>query len=466
MAVIALAGRPNVGKSSLFNRMLGKRKALVWDRAGITRDVLHAKWRAPDDREVDLWDMAGWDKFGISIKNMEPELLSRISLVVAVVDGSEPLTGDDRDGFNTLRRLGIPVIVAINKSDKRSFENHSNEIYEIFQGKAIPIAAETAAGVAELEDAILEELKKLPAEKQDTPNLRDKDAKRVLILGRPNVGKSSFMNRIAGETISLVSEVAGTTRDTVEYQLKREGRTWLVKDSAGVRKKGKVFGRKADPVEIFSVQFALKSMKHADFGIFIIEANEQAKLHSQDKKLLHLLRSSLIPSVILVNKWDLFKKRHDEDEYRDEIKSQLGDLGFVPILFVSAKTGFHIEKVWQMLREMDSRLKPISTNKVNTWLQKLLEIRAPRVAKKGTTTRHGKTQTQYLNFTYAVHTSVRPMSFQIFCNAPYAVGDDDRRYYESQIREEFHLQGIPVRLVFRKKTSRPARGGSLKSGHV
>lgn len=446
---IALAGRPNVGKSSLFNKLIGKRRALVWDRPGVTRDVLHAKWKTSRGDELDLWDMAGWDRFGISLKNVDPNMIKEIELIIVVVDGSEPLTSEDREGFKTLRKLQKPMIVALNKCDKRTFETYSHEIFEEFQGKVFNISAEKNIGLTDLEDHCIELIQpKTPEIEEPLPE----NAKRVLVLGRPNVGKSSLMNQLAGRTVALVSNIAGTTRDTVEFRVKRFGLTFAFKDSAGVRKKGNIYGRKADPVEIFSTQMALNEIDRSDFVIFVIEANQGTILNAQDKKLLHLIRASLIPTVVLVNKWDLFKKEKTEKEYRDELKYLLGDLNFLPILFVSAKTGFHIDKIYQLLRDMGRHLKRYSTSKVNEWLQDTLKLKAPRVAKKGVEKLHGgKTQTQYLNMTYALQTGTRPMTFQIFCNAPHAVADEDKKFLERRLRDHFQLQGIPVKLVFRKK---------------
>lgn len=446
---IALAGRPNVGKSSLFNRLIGRRQALVWDRPGVTRDILPGKWKTSRGDEIDLWDMAGWDRLGISLENIDPNLVKEIEAVILVIDGSQPLTSEDRNGFKKLRKLQKPMIVALNKCDKREFEVNSNEVYEEFKGKVFSVSAEQGIGLTELEDEILS---LLPKKIIDEDLNKDQDTKHILILGRPNVGKSSLMNQLAGRVVTLVSDIPGTTRDPVEFLVKRGGLTFAFKDSAGIRKKGKIYGRKSDPVEIFSTQMALKEINRVDFVIFVIEANQQTLLHSQDKKLLHLIRASLKPTVVLVNKWDLFKKTKSESEYRDELKYLLGDLNYLPILFVSAKTGFHVEKIFQLLRDMNRHLKRHATSKVNAWLQETLQRKAPRVAKKGVEKQHGgKTQTQYLNLTYALQTGTRPMAFTIFCNAPHAVADEDKKFLERRLRDHFQLQGIPVKLIFRKK---------------
>jgi GTP-binding protein len=472
--IIALAGRPNVGKSSLFNRLIGRRKALVWDQAGVTRDLLRGTWDSEAFGKVEVWDLAGFGKQGISIETLDPELKEQIDLVVLVVDGSEPLTSEDRECFSIVRRLGKPIVVAINKADKREFKNYSSEIFQAFKAPTAEISAEKIEGFDEFEEAIkkaapketyssraeeMEAAEEAGEEELEEKRSAKKDPskKTVAILGRPNVGKSSFINRVTGENIAFVSEIAGTTRDPLEAKVKREGIEWTLKDLAGVRRKSKVYGRKADPLEIFSMQFALKEMKRADYALFIVEATSDGKLHTQDRKLLHLIRASLVPTLILVNKWDLVRKTWTEEDFKDNLKDQLKDLSYLPVLFISAKTGYRVEKVFQSLREISDRMKAISTSKLNRWLRDTLKAKAPRVAKHGISTKEKRTQTQFLNFSYVVQTSAKPMSFQFFCNAPQAVADDDKRFFENRMRREFHLNGIPLRFIFRKKTSNSRR---------
>ncbi|MBN8555648.1 MAG: ribosome biogenesis GTPase Der [Deltaproteobacteria bacterium] len=485
--IIALAGRPNVGKSSLFNRLIGKRKALVWDHAGVTRDLIKGIWDSDLLGKVEVWDLAGFGKEGISIHTVDQKLKSKIDLILLVVDGSEPLTGEDRECFSIVRKYGKPVVVAINKSDKREFKNYSSEIYREFKTETVEISAEQQSGVSEISEAIQKLLpnavvEKIPEPKDDgefeneegdDENIEDekiekekarrKSAKEktIVIVGRPNAGKSSLINKISGEPVAFVSEKAGTTRDPIQTTVKREGIEWTLKDLAGVRRKSKVYGRKADPLEIFSMQFALKAMKQSDAALFIVEANKEGKLHSQDRKLLHLIRASMIPTLVLVNKWDLVRKDWKEEDFKSLLKDHLKDLSFLPVLFVSAKTGYRVEKIFQSLKEIAERMQKISTSKLNRWLQETLQAKAPRVAKHGITTDKKRTQTQFLHFSYVVQTSDNPMTFQFFCNAPQAVAEDDKRFFENKMRRTFHLSGIPLKFIFRKKTSNPDRKSRL-----
>jgi GTP-binding protein len=278
------------------------------------------------------------------------------------------------------------------------------------------------------------------------------DTERVILLGRPNVGKSSLMNALTEKKVSFVSDQPGTTRDLLEGDLHRKGVHWTFVDSAGVRKKSKVYGKKADPVEIFSIEKALQEMKRSGFAIFVVEACLEGGLRSQDHKLLHLIRSSLIPTLIVVNKWDLVRKDWTEKNYKQSLKDDLGDLHFLPILFVSAKTGYHLDKIFQILEETHRRLqRKIPTPKLNRWLHQLMMTKPPRVAKRGTNSDYGRTQTRYVHIQYAVQVGERPPTIQFFCNAPHAIAEDDKRFLESKLRENFGLNGIPVKMIFRKK---------------
>ena len=447
---VAIIGRPNVGKSSLFNRIIGRRKAIVWNRPGVTRDLIRDEWDPEDQKGVvELWDLAGWGNFGYSLKNLDKEFIKKIELVLLVVDGSEPLTAEDHECISAVRKLQKPYIVIVNKSDKRTFDDNAYEAFNSFKTDVFFISAEEGEGVGEIKDEILKRIKNR-IEKEVTEEA--KTSRKVLILGRPNVGKSTLMNHLAGKTIAFVSELSGTTRDLIQETIPRKNVNWVFNDSAGIRRKPKLYGKNSDPVEIFSAGKALKELKKTDYAVFLIEAQKNGNVKAQDRKLLNLIRGSFIPSIILVNKWDLYKKLWTEKDYKNEIKLFLGDLNYIPILFVSAKTGFHTESIFQLLTEIDQRRKLISTSRLNKWLQATMDKRSPRIAKKGVKSGKIRTQTQYLKFHYAVHTNRMPMCFQIFCNAPQSVADDDKRFLINNLRREFSLQGIPVKVVFRRKT--------------
>ncbi len=443
MKVVAIAGRPNVGKSSLFNRLTGRRRSLVWNEEGVTRDLLKGQWVLNSGGKVEIWDLAGWGKFGLSFQNLDKERISSIDLILMVVDGSEPLTSDDYECLSAIRRMNRPLALVINKADKKQFKVHAQEILKNFSGPLIEISAEQGRGISELDQAT-HDILKLEAESES--QLAEKSLERVLILGRPNVGKSSLLNVLAGETISFVSDQAGTTRDLLEVPL----HNWLFVDSAGVRKKSKIYATN-HAVEIFSTQKALKSLRDADACLFVVEAQKDGGLGTQDKKLLKLVRQALVPTIVVVNKFDIVRRDIKEKDYREELRYELPELAQTPILFVSAKTGFHVTKVFQLLTELKARMTKIPTSKLNQWLKTTLEKRPPRVAKRGKTEGKLRTATQYIQMKYAVHVSVKPMTFQIFCNAPQAIAEEDKRFLTSRLREDFQLTGLPLRLIFRRK---------------
>lgn len=445
--IVAMVGRPNVGKSSLFNRLVGSRKALVWNQAGVTRDLLKGEWKS-DRGTIEVWDMAGWGKFGTSLKTLPSEWRERIDAFVFVVDGSEPLTNDDHECLNQLRRLNRPFVICVNKSDKKTFQIHSHEIHSFVKAPAISVSVEKKIGLESLADELIHLLPNATdASNTVTPTSRLD----VVILGRPNAGKSSLLNQLAGESRAAVSAEAGTTRDVLEHVITDRGIEWHFIDTAGIRKKAKIYGRNADPLEIFSIEKALGALEKADLAVMLVEANKEGRLTTQDKKLLNLIRETLTPTLLVVNKWDLYRKDWDEKKYRSELRSHLDDLNFLPILFISAKTGFHLGRLTLALKQINARRIRIPTPKLNRWLQQTMKSRPPRVAKKGRTNRLTRTQTQYVNLPFMVQISERPMTFQVFANAPQAIAEEDKRFLTKSLRAEFHLEGIPLKFVYRKK---------------
>lgn len=448
--IIALVGRPNVGKSSLFNRMIGRRQALVWDRAGVTRDLIRGEW-STERGKIEVWDLAGWGKFGLSFKNLSDELKADIDLILFIVDGSTTITSDDREALKQIRRSGKPFLTVLNKCDKASFKENRDEVLRLGIKDFVEISAEQKKGIGELEDAVLAtKAAQNVSTKEKSEEEASKDRK-VLILGRPNVGKSSLINALAEQDISFVADEAGTTRDLISHSVDYGDKKWIFVDSAGVRKKSKLYGRKGDEIEIFSAEKALKALDSVDICLFVVEASEDGRLKVQDRKLLRLVKQAMIPTLVVVNKWDLVRKTWDEKDYRNELRYDLVDLEFVPVLFASAKTGFHIAKIFQILKALDQSIVKISTSALNKWLQATMARKAPKVAKRGVTNDHFRTRTQYLQIQYVVQIQTKPMTFQFFCNAPHAVAEDDKRFFTRALREHFKLQGLPVRMLFRKK---------------
>jgi GTP-binding protein len=442
---IAIIGRSNVGKSSLFNRLIGARKSLVWDELNVTRDRILGSWKF-GGREVELWDLAGWGS-GEAFSGIPKEWLPQIELFLFVVDGSTELEGVDFDCVKQLRRWNKPFFVIVNKSDKKSFEMHSHEAFKLSENP-IFVSVETKRGIGELEEKAAEFLRS-SSEHKNQPN-KGKSDFRILILGRPNSGKSSLLNRIVGTQVSFVSEIAGTTRDLVEAQKTIFNKRWTFIDSAGVRKKAKIF-KEENPIEIFSAMKALQELKRSDACVLLTEPHAKGLIHTQDKKLLRLIRESQIPSIFVVNKWDTMRSTWKERAYKEELRHDLAEMSHLPIVLCSAKTGFHLSKIFETLWDLLKRQRKISTSKLNQFLQEIQKNRDPRIARKGLKLGKSRTPTQFLKYFYLVQTGENPMRFQIFCNAPHLVPKDERRFLENRLRSHFLLEGLPLEISFRRK---------------
>lgn len=446
---IAFIGKPNVGKSSLFNRLVGRRRSLVWNRPGVTRDRVVETWNLEHFSELsfEVWDMAGWGHAD-SLGNLPVEWRSQIDFIVFVVDGSEEPSALDRDCLQQVRKLNIPFCVLANKSDKKSFSDNRH-LYQEFVGREpLEISAETKEGLRDFEEFIAEQSKSFNR-KQHKKVEYDR---RILVLGRPNAGKSSLINRLAGTKISYVSETPGTTRDVVEVLKKIGGTKFLFVDSAGVRKKSRIY-KKEDPVEIFSASKALAELERADLCILLMEPHARAKIQTQDKKLLKLVRESGVPCVVGVNKWDSIRDQWKEGAYKRQMALDMGEMSYLPIRCVSAKTGLNVKRLLDAVLELDSKIRKYPTSQLNKWLQEVQQIKAPRIAKKGIKAAKIRTATQYLKYSYMVQIKERPMEFSIFCNAPHLIPKDEGKRLHNEIRKAFELDGIPIKIHFRRKNA-------------
>ncbi len=465
MFTVALVGRPNVGKSSLFNRLVGRRQALVWDQPGVTRDLLRAEITLDSGKSVEVWDLAGFGGDGRDLRNLGERNLEQIDVLLFVVDGSEPLVSTDHEVHQFIRKLEKPFILLVNKSDKKTFKTYGQEALRWKPAYHGTLSVERKDGLGDFFDLLesvlssegvsksrLKYHQKSGVKKTIFENEKPSSSRSIFVMGRPNVGKSSLMNRLAGQSISMVGAEAGTTRDKVDTEISFRGETWTLFDTAGLRRKANIYGRHEDPVEIFSTQKVLKDLNRADAVLFLVEAEKRAHLPSQDRKLLALLKDALKPTVIVVNKWDLFRNDWTEKEYRQWLRDQLGEMAILPIVFISAKTGHHCQRVLPTLQQVLKSYREISTPQINKWLQKAIADKPPRIARRGAQGEWGRSANQYLKFAYGVQTSVKPMTFQIFCNAPRAVMEEDRKQLARSLREHFKLEGIPFKFVFRGKS--------------
>jgi GTP-binding protein len=459
--VIALVGRPNVGKSTLFNRLARRRAAIVEDVPGVTRDRNYADcvW---DGRVLSIVDTGGFepetrDRLMAQVRQQAQLAVDEASAVVLVVDGREGLTSVDRSVADLLRRSGKPLFVAVNKVDSARTEEDVPlaDFYGLGFGDVHAISAEHGRGIGDMVDAIVEKLA-LPAlppppEEVEEPQEVTEEERpagdiRIAIVGRPNVGKSTFVNALLREERFVVSEVPGTTRDAIDSLLEHRGRRFIVTDTAGIRRKRSI----AQKVEAYSVVRAMKAIDRAEVVACLLDATEAGV--EQDARLLGLVAEKGKALVVVVNKWDVAEREHaTQDWYRKELLKRLPFVGFAPFVFVSAKEGRGVTKVLDhALKLVEQYRARFPTPQLNELLE-AIQLEHPAPLAKG----------HPVKLYYVAQVAYAPPTFVIQANRPEAIGEPYRRFVENRFREVFGLE-VPMRLVFRERKRRsrpPKRGG-------
>jgi len=443
-ALVALVGRPNVGKSTLFNRILGQRLAVVSEVPGTTRDRLYAEaeWAGVSFLLVDTGGLEvtegrhtqplseDSEQFLPLIRQQANIAIQDADVVVQVVDGQSGITAADQEVADILRRSQKPIIVAANKLESSRLRDGAYEFYELALGEVFPISALHGTGTGDLLDAIVESIPVSDIEEED-------DSIKVAILGRPNVGKSTLLNKLIGEERAIVSPIPGTTRDAIDTKLNWEGHDFTLIDTAGIRRRGKI-----DPgVEKYSVLRAIKALQRADVALLLIDAAEG--ITTQDTHIAGMLIKEYASVIVLVNKWDAVDKdTYTIHIYSDEIRQALNFLPFVPQLFISAKTGQRVNKIMELILEVfEARFRRISTGQLNRLMRDAIS-RHPPPQKGGI----------QVKFAYVTQATVDPPTFVFFVNKPDWVHFTYQRYLENRIREEFPFPGTPIRLVFRARS--------------
>ena len=441
LPMVAIVGRPNVGKSALFNRFLGERRAIVDPMAGLTRDRLYAEveWRGRRFVIVDTAGLVlGKERDEVPEqrelrRRMEEQTrlaIEEADLVLFVLDVREGLTAVDRDITEVLRRSRAPVVVVANKVDGRRREALASEFYELGLGDPAVVSALHGTGSGDLLDEIVERLPPIAAEASDA----SLDG-RVAILGRPNVGKSSLVNRLIGGERSLVTAVPGTTRDPVDTTVDFDGKRVLLVDTAGIRRPGLTKG-----VEQYSLLRGLRAMERADVGIVVIDAREG--ITAQDAHIAGYVVEAGRGLVLALNKWDLLTPEEKEEKvWRRRLREDLSFATWAPVSYISAKTGQRVTQPLEVaLKVIDERHRRVATPELNRWLRGVIDQReAP--------TRKGRR----LRLLYATQAESSTPTFVFFVNDPELVHFSYRRYLEGRLRDAFGFQGTPVRLVFRKR---------------
>jgi GTP-binding protein len=439
LANVVLVGRPNVGKSTLFNRVTGSRRAIVTPIAGTTRDVnaLPAEWRAITFNLVDTGGMFGAseDPLHELVVQHGRRALESADVVVFVVDGREGLVPGDEEIATVLRKVTVPIVMAVNKTDDKKARGKSMEFYRLGLEPVVEIAAEHGEGVGDLLDEIVQ---RLPA-RREASKAADPAPTAVAIVGRPNVGKSSLLNRLLREERSIVSELPGTTRDTVDALLTWHRRTFRIVDTAGIRRPGRV--ARSGQLEAVSVIVARRAIEKADVAVLVIDSTEGAT--DQDAAIAGEADKSGSGIVIVANKWDLMKGRGADfsKTFDEELRRQLKFLDYAPILHISAATGERAGKVLEAIDKIaEARMRRVPTPELNRFVQAVTAVHPP--ASPGR---------KHVRILYAAQTGVAPPTFVFFTNVATEFHFSYERFLANRLRDSFGLMGTPIRIQVRKR---------------
>ena len=440
LPVVAIIGRPNVGKSTLVNRLCRSREAIVHDEPGVTRDRTYQEgfW---GDRTFMVVDTGGLvfdddSEFLPEIREQANLALAEASVAVVIVDGQQGLTPADQGIADWLRSQKVPVLLAVNKCESpEQGLAMAGEFWRLGLGEPHPVSAIHGAGTGDLLDKVIGFL---PA----VELLEGEEPIQLAIIGRPNVGKSSLLNAVCGEKRAIVSPIRGTTRDTIDTTLEREGKTWKLLDTAGIRRRRSVnYGP-----EFFGINRSFKAIERSDVCVLVIDALDGVT--EQDQRLAGRIEEDGRACVVVVNKWDAIEKdSHTMPAMERELRAKLYFLDWAPMLFTSALSGQRVQAIFPLaLLAVEQHRRRVTTSVVNEVLKEALSWRTPPSSRGG---RQGRLY-------YGTQVSVRPPSFTLFVNDPKLFGDTYRRYVERQIREGLGFEGTPVRLFWRGKQERDA----------
>lgn len=433
MAIVAIIGRPNVGKSTFFNRLIGKRQAIVDEFSGVTRDrhYGHSDWGG---REFTVVDTGGFvketdDRFEKEIAKQVHIAMEEAGLILFVVDALNGVHELDRDVAAMLRASKKPVLLVANKVDNPARIANSYEFYELGFDTMFPISAINGSGTGDLLDEVIN---KLPEDQDD----EESDLPRISVVGRPNAGKSSFVNALLGVDRNIVTEVAGTTRDSIDTHYNAFGFEFTLVDTAGIRKKAKVH----EDLEFYSVMRAIRSIENSDVCILMIDA--EAGIGQQDLNIFGLIEKNRKGVVILVNKWDLMAKENNTSkEYEERLKERIAPFNDVPVIFTSVTEKQRIHKALQAALDVyKNRTQRIKTNKLNEVMLPIIE-HTPPPATKG----------KYIKIKYVQQLPTHAPTFAFYCNLPQYIKEPYRRFVENQMRKHFNFSGVPIQVFFRKK---------------
>ncbi|MBI5562119.1 MAG: ribosome biogenesis GTPase Der [Deltaproteobacteria bacterium] len=432
--IVAIVGRPNAGKSTLFNRLLGRRKAIVGDEPGVTRDLNFADTEE-FGRAFTLVDTGGFEPKSTDVILTQVKAQMRLAIeesdvIVFLMDGRGAPAAGDAELVRTLRKSGKSVVYAVNKIDTPARKDLLADFYSLGVSPLLAVSAEHGLGLDDLVDAVIE---KLPVA---APEDAAQDRTRIAIVGRPNVGKSSLLNMLIGRERSIVSPIAGTTRDAVDTPFEHAGKGYLFVDTAGIRRKSRV----AEAVESYSVMEAIRSIDRSDAAMLVMDGS--AGLTTQDEKIAGIIADKGKSCVIVVNKWDIVEKdAKTADHVKERIREGMHFLSYAPVVFVSALTGQRVANIFGVIDMVAAEGRTrIPTSRLNEAVAEITARHPP-----------GAWRGKEVKFYYATQTSVSPPTFVFFSNRPEGVEDGYMRYLASSLREYVGLHNCPVRIFIRKK---------------
>lgn len=434
--IVAIVGRPNVGKSTLFNIFANSRISIVEDTPGVTRDRLYAdtEWL---DNEFMMVDTGGIeimnnDKIAVSIRQQAQIAIAEADVILFVCDARAGITHEDAEVARLLRQSKKPIVLAVNKADSPKQEMEIFEFYNLGIGEPIPVSAANHLGLGDLLDAVVEKFPETSAYGEDG----DEDEIKVALIGRPNVGKSSIFNTLVGEERSIVSDVAGTTRDAIDTPVVRDGQKFLFIDTAGMRRKARI----DEPIEKYSIIRSLRAVDRSDVVLMVIDAIDGVT--EQDKKIAGYAHEAGKGIVLVVNKWDLYDKDNTSTlRYTENLRRELVFMQYAPVVFVSAMTKQRIHRLSEVIHYVaEQNAMRISTSVLNQVVEDAIAINPPPTEKG-----------QRLKILYATQVKIKPPTFVIFVNEPEIMHFSYQRYLENKLREAFGFEGTPLQMIIRGK---------------
>ncbi|MFC7060465.1 ribosome biogenesis GTPase Der [Halobacillus seohaensis] len=433
-SVVAVVGRPNVGKSTIFNRLVGERISIVEDTPGVTRDRIYAEaeWLTTNFNIIDTGGIElGDEPLLVQMRAQAQVAIDEADVIIFMVNGRDGITGADEEVAKVLFKSNKPVVLAVNKVDNPEMQETIYEFYSLGFGKPYPISGTHGLGLGDLLDAAVQHFPEQPLEEEDDDTIR------FSLIGRPNVGKSSLVNSLLGQERVIVSDIAGTTRDAVDTPFTKDQRDFVIIDTAGMRKRGKVY----ESTEKYSIMRALKAIERSDVVLSLLDA--ETGIQEQDKKIAGYAHEAGRAVIIVVNKWDTIKS--DEKamkEFEDDVRSNFRYLDYAPIVYLSAKTKKRTHTLLpKVIEASENHARRVQTNILNEVIMDALAMN-PAPSIKG----------QKLKIYYATQVAVKPPTFVVFVNESELMHFTYARFLENRIRDAFGFEGTPIKIIARKRS--------------